>query len=257
MSSASREREGREVELRALAARLGHTFGDLALLDRALTHSSRTNEDKAGTLRHNEPLEFLGDAVVGLCVTQLLHEQDPDGPEGPKSRAKAEIVSARSLARRAEALALPALLVLGRGEEKTGGRHKTALWADAFEAVIAALYLDGGLDVTAAFLRGVFGDEIRSGVHLGRVDHKTALQERLQGEGRGLPEYVTVAEEGPLHRRRFRVACVVAGERLGEAEAHSKKEAQQLAAAQALENLACLAQSTESIQPPPRHSSPS
>src|SRR6185503_5184129 len=117
----------REARLRALEARLGHRFADLSLLDRALTHASRANENLAG-LPDNEPLEFLGDSVVGFIIADLLHRRDPEGREGGKSKMRAQLVSARSLARRAAELGLPELLLLGRGEERSGGRKKTALW---------------------------------------------------------------------------------------------------------------------------------
>ncbi len=225
---------GREAELRRLEERLGYRFKDLELLDRALTHTSRANEEPRDAVGHSEPLEFLGDAVLGLIVTDVLHRRDPDGSEGGKTKARAQIVSAPSLARRAAALGLPELLLLGRGEEKTGGRKKTALWADAYEALIAALYLDGGLDAAHRFVR----DEFRADLHGEAVpaqDYKSALQERLQARGEAVPEYVVIAEEGPSHRPRFRVQCVVRGRALAEAEGHSKKEAQQEAARKALE----------------------
>ncbi len=136
----------RTAALRTLEGRLGHRFSDLALLDRALTHSSHAHEELVGAAHHNEPLEFLGDAVLGFLVADLLHRRDPEGDEGRKSKVRARLVSAASLASSASELGLPELLLLGRGEEKTGGRQKSALWADAFEAVIAALYLDGGLE---------------------------------------------------------------------------------------------------------------
>ena len=166
------------MALVALAGRLGHTFRDIGLLHRALTHKSITNED--GGSAHNEPLEFLGDAVLGFLVADLLHRQNPDGPEGDKSRARAALVSAASLAPRAAALGLSGLLVLGRGEEKTGGRRKERLSANAFEAVVAAVYLDGGIEAAAELRReGVW--RCRLEAELSDADHKSALQERLQG----------------------------------------------------------------------------
>lgn len=227
----------RRDELQRLQQRLEHVFSDPALLERALTHKSCTNERAALGGRHNEPLEFLGDAVVGLVVSDLLHRRDADGDEGPKSFARAALVAEPSLARRAEELGLPALLHLGRGEEKTGGRHKVALWADAFEAVVAALYLDGGFDCAYRFLERVFAGEIGTGAALGRRDHKSLLQERLQARSAPPPEYVVAAEEGPGHRRRFRVRCLLEGREVSQGEGYSKKEAQQDAARQALERL--------------------
>jgi ribonuclease III len=226
-------REEREKDLRELEQRIGHRFLDLALLDRALTHTSRANEDLTGTVRHNEALEFLGDAVLGLVVTDMLHRRDPDGPEGAKSRTRAHLVAAPTLAARAAELGLPDLLLFGRGEEKTGGRSKTALWANAYEAVIAALYLDGGFEAVHRFVRDEFARDLEGTAPAGR-DHKSALQELLQGRGQPVPDYVVAAEEGPSHRRRFRVRCVLEGRVVSEGEGHSKKEAQQEAARNAL-----------------------
>jgi ribonuclease-3 len=226
----------REEQLRALERRLGYHFADLGLLDRALTHASHANEDPARAATDNEPLEFLGDAVLGVVVTDLLHRRDPDGAEGPKSRHRARLVSAPSLARRAADLELPGLLRLGRGEEKTGGRQKSALWANAYEALIAALYLDGGFEAAHRFVRDEFAAEVDRG---GRdpEDAKSALQELLQGQGRPLPEYRVAAEEGPSHRRSFRVECRLDDGAVTEGQGTSKKAAQQQAAERALEHL--------------------
>jgi ribonuclease-3 len=229
----SRDEPAREAALDALARRLGHRFADPALLDRALTHASHANE--AGPeVRDNEALEFLGDAVLGLVVSDLLHRGDPDGDEGGKSRMRALLVSSRSLARRAQALGLPGLLRLGRGEEKSGGRHKAALWADGYEAVVAALYLDGGFEAARRFVERDLAADIAGLGQAALVDHKSALQERLQAEGRAVPEYVLVAEAGPSHRRLFRIECRIAGRAVSTGEGHSKKLAQQEAARAAL-----------------------
>jgi ribonuclease-3 len=225
--------EARAAALHALEARLGHRFTDLALLDRALTHTSHAHEHSASE-RHNEPLEFLGDAVIGFLVADLLHRRDPEGSEGGKSKARAHLVAAPSLARRAAALGLPDLLLLGRGEEKTGGRQKSALWANAYEAVLAALYLDGGLESAARFVAGEFAPDLASPVLPEAGDHKSTLQELLQSRGEAVPEYVTIAEEGPSHRRSFRVECRIAGQVVGEGHGYSKKKAQQEAARRAL-----------------------
>jgi len=229
--------EGRALQLAGLGRRLGHRFSDLALLDRALTHASRANETRGGARGDNEPLEFLGDAVLGLAVTDLLHRQDPDGSEGRKSRRRASLVSAPSLARRADALGLPALLRLGRGEEKTGGRSKAALWADAYEAVVAALYLDGGYEAARRFVAGEFARDVAA-PEAESADAKSLLQERLQADGRALPRYSVLREEGPSHSRRFRVECRLDDGTLAVGEGSSKKAAQQAAARRALERLA-------------------
>jgi ribonuclease-3 len=232
--SASREdTPGLEV----LEQRLGHQFADPALLERALTHTSRAHE-AGGAAHHNEPLEFLGDAVLGFLVSELLHRHDPEGQEGTKSRARAALVSAPDLARRAAALGIPEQLRLGRGEEKSGGRENTTLWADAYEAVVAALYLDGGLEAAQRFVAAQFGADIEEGWPLRARDHKSALQELLQGRGEPAPDYVLEAEEGPSHRPLFRVRCVIQGRSLALGEGPSKKQAQQVAARRALEKLA-------------------
>ncbi len=225
----------RQAVLLELAARLKHEFRDLALLDRALTHTSAAHEDLGGSLRHNETLEFLGDAIIAFVTADVLHRRDPEGPEGRKSRLKALLVSEACLAHRAEALGLPEALRLGRGEEKTGGRLKPALWADAYEAVVAALYLDGGIGAAQRLLEAALEDELKAGRRLRLKDAKSALQETLQAQGLPVPEYVVVAEEGPAHRLRFRVECRVAGEALGQGEGFSKQDAQQEAAQAALE----------------------
>ncbi len=221
-------------QLHGFEDRLGHRFSDLSLLDQALTHSSRAHESLGGPALHNEPLEFLGDAVIGFVVSDLLHRREPDGNEGAKSKARARLVSAPSLARKAAELGLPQLLVLGRGEEKTGGRKKTNLWADAYEAVIAALYLDGGLEVAYRFVAAEFAPDLERPPHPLEEDWKSALQEILQARGDPVPEYAVVAEEGPSHQRLFRVECRVLGERVAEGEGLSKKLAQQDAARKAL-----------------------
>lgn len=233
----------RAARLRKLEDRLGHRFRDLALLDRALTHTSRANEDPAGG-RHNESLEFLGDSVLGFVISDMLHRRHPDGAEGEKSRLRAHLVAAPCLADKSAALGLPDLLLLGRGEEKTGGRQKKALWSDAFEAVVAALYLDGGIDSARRFVALAFAPDLEAEETHAERDPKSALQEVLQARGKPVPEYLVVAEEGPSHRRVFRVSCVVDGEAVSEAEGHSKKEAQQRAARAAL-------QAIRSGDPPP------
>lgn len=227
----------RKALLHALEERFGYHFADLSLLDRALTHTSHAHETPAKSLRHNEPLEFLGDAIIGFIVSDLLHRRDPEEDEGAKSKTRALLVSAPSLARRAAELGLPDLLLLGRGEEKTGGRRKAKLWADAYEAVIAALYLDGGLEAAFRFVSAAFAPDLERVRELPTQDAKSALQEVLQARGEPVPVYVVVAEEGPSHRRRFRVQCQILGKPLAEGEGSSKKAAQQEAARKALERL--------------------
>jgi ribonuclease-3 len=224
----------REEHLRALEQTLGYRFASLALLDRALTHASLANEDAALHHADNEALEFLGDAVLGLVVTDLLHRRDPDGAEGAKSRRRAQLVAAPSLSRRAADLGLPDLLLLGRGEEKTGGRGKAALWANAYEALVAALYLDGGFEAAHRFVRADFARDVEAADEE-LEDAKSRLQELLQGQGRPVPRYGVVGEEGPSHRRRFRIECRLDDGTVTSGEGHSKKAAQQEAAREALQ----------------------
>jgi ribonuclease III len=223
----------RAEALQVLQERMGYRFQDPSLLDCALTHSSHAHEHGASGAGHNEALEFLGDAVLGFAVADLLHRREPGGAEGVKSKRRAALVSAPSLAERAQQLGLPALLRLGRGEEKTGGRKKANLWANAYEAVIAALYLDGGLPAALAFVSAEFADDVDR-AELPAEDAKSALQELLQARGEPVPAYEVVAEEGPSHRRRFQVECRIGGEAIGVGEGTSKKAAQQAAARAAL-----------------------
>ena len=226
-------------EFDELQLRIGYRFRDRGMLEHALTHKSRAAEDASGGVADNESLEFLGDAVLGLVVADALFRQYPQYNEGQKSKIKASVVSTQALARRAEQIQLGDHLLLGRGEEKTGGRFKQALLADGYEALIAALYLDGGLPAAAGFLERELTEAIESGAGEPVVgqDYKSALQERLQALGRPLPEYRVAAESGPDHRKEFTIAVVVAGDLLGAASGKTKKEAEQEAARLALERL--------------------
>ena len=226
-------------EFEGLEARIGYRFNDRGLLEHALTHKSRAAEDVSGGVIDNESLEFLGDAVLGLVVADALFRRFPDYDEGQKSKIKASVVSTQSLAKHAERLDLGQHLILGRGEEKTGGRYKAALLADAYEALIAAVYLDGGIEAASGFLMRELGDAIEAGQQpdFHGEDFKSALQERLQSLGRPLPQYRVVHEEGPDHRKVFHVDVVVGGETLAGAPGRTKKEAEQEAARLALERL--------------------
>jgi ribonuclease-3 len=225
-------------EFEDLQARIDYVFRDRGLLEHALTHKSRAAEDATGGVADNESLEFLGDAVLGLVVADLLFQQYPNYSEGQKSKVKAAVVSTQALARRAEDIQLGDHLILGRGEEKTGGRFKQALLADAYEALIAGIYLDGGLDAAKAFLRRELKEAIDAGVaQTFAPDYKSALQERLQALGFALPEYRLSGSEGPDHRKTFSIEVVVNGEVLGTATGRAKKEAEQEAARLALARL--------------------
>ncbi len=229
-------------ELEPLERRIGYRFRDRGMLEHALTHRSRVHEDASGGVFDNESMEFLGDSVLGFIIADLLFRQFPQHNEGQKSKLKASIVSAASLARLGEKLALGEYLILGRGEEKTGGRRKHALIADCYEALIAAIYLDGGIEATRGFIERQVGELIEDARRTGAdaaftEDYKSALQEWLQSHDRGLPSYRLAEESGPAHRRLFVVDVVVNGEPVARAEGKSKKEAAQAAARLALETL--------------------
>jgi ribonuclease-3 len=228
-------------EFVALEARLGYRFRDRGLVEHALTHRSRAHEDASGAVVDNESLEFLGDAVLGLVVADLLYHAFPDWSEGRKSKLKAALVSAPVLARLAAAIGLGEHLLLGRGEEKSGGRHKQALLADALEALIAAIYLDGGLERAHEFIaremRGLITDAGQTGGVADALDHKSVLQEWLQSRGLPPPVYKLAREEGPDHRKVFEVEVWAEGRAVGRASGGTKKEAEQLAASLALDAL--------------------
>ena len=236
--------DGRVIPLRnqfaSLERRVGYSFRDPGLLEHALTHTSRANEDVSGGVVDNESLEFLGDAVLGFAIADLLFRRFPNRNEGWKSKMKSVLVSTASLARLAEGLDLGQHLLLGRGEEKTGGRRKQALLADGYEALIAAIYLDGGVEHVTAFVARHFEGLITEARTPGSAfhDYKSALQERVQANGDPLPEYAVIAETGPDHHKQFQVQVRVGGHPIAEGVGKSKKEAEQEAARLALERLA-------------------
>jgi ribonuclease-3 len=234
---------GRVVRLRdefdALQQAIDYRFRDRGLLEHAMTHTSRANEDVSGGVTDNESLEFLGDAILGFVIADILFRQFPQFNEGQKSKIKAALVSTATLARQAERLMVGDHLLLGRGEEKTGGRRKQALLADGYEALIAAIYLDGGVEQAQAFIEREFAPlfaDVRRDGQIGQ-DYKSALQEYLQSNERPLPEYRLAGTVGPDHRKLFQVEVVVEGDRVAGATGASKKEAEQEAARVALEKL--------------------
>lgn len=229
-------------ELEPLERRLGYRFKDRGMLEHALTHRSRVHEDASGGVFDNESMEFLGDSILGFVIAAMLFREFPHHNEGQKSKLKASLVSAASLARLAGRLDLGEFLILGRGEEKTGGRRKAAIIADCYEALIAAIYLDGGIGPAQQFIESQFAELVEEARRTGAAasftdDWKSALQEFLQSKGRGLPAYRLAGELGPDHRKSFVVEVVVEGEPLAQAEGRSKKEAAQSAARAALEKL--------------------
>ncbi len=230
-----------------LEGRLGYRFRHPELLERALTHRSLANEDATGAILDNESLEFLGDAVLGFTIADTLFRRFPEYDEGQKSKLKSMLVSTPTLARLARQLQLGDFLILGRGEEKTGGRRKQALLADGYEAVIAAVYVDGGIEAARAFIMRQFAaliDEARRPDFGGR-DYKSLLQEYLQAHDFPLPDYHVAAESGPDHRKLFQVEVRVRDDVLSQAAGRSKKEAEQEAARLALEKLQAAADGSE------------
>jgi ribonuclease-3 len=236
-------KSGQVIRLRdefdGLQQAIGYRFRDRGTLEHAMTHTSRANEDVSGGVRDNESLEFLGDALLGFVIADALFREFPEFDEGEKSKTKASLVSTATLARQAERLSLGEHLLLGRGEEKTGGRQKQALLADGYEALIAAIYVDGGIEHARAFILREFAAMLevvrRDGA--GGQDYKSELQELLQARDRALPEYRVVGTAGPDHRKSFEIEVTVAGKPLASATGPSKKEAEQDAARAALEKL--------------------
>jgi len=230
----------------ALEERLGHRFSNRALLDQALTHSSAIPELRgAGSeasgdfASDNERLEFLGDAVLELLASEYLLAAFPEWSEGQLSKSRARIVNASSLESAARRLHLGEHLRLGRGEEKTGGREKQTLLADAFEAVVAAVYLDAGLGAARELLQRILFEQAleERGERIAESDRKSALQEFLQGRGQPPAEYRLAGESGPDHQKTFQIEVWINGECLARGEGSTKKEAEQQAARSALEQL--------------------
>lgn len=231
-------------DLDALEKILGYSFNDRALLKRAVTHRSWAHEQVApgseedARRLHNEALEFVGDSVLGLIVSDYLFESYPEVTEGELSRMKHRLVSAPTLAAASESLTLGEFLRVGHGEEKSGGRRKRALLADLFEALLGAIFLDGGLNAATDFLQRALNDELAnaSPAAAAAADFKTLLQEVLQAERRGAPQYTVVKAAGPPHRRTFHVELSWEGGSV-QGEGRTIKAAETLAARLALESI--------------------
>ena len=219
----------RRQELSALELQLGHFFRDLELLERALTHRSCSEETGQPS---NEALEFLGDGVLDLALCDLLYQHDPFGPEGEKARLLADLASRGTLARRADALGLPELIRVA----DRALRDRDTVRADAYEAVLAALYLDAGFASVLRLVQRDFRGELEAGLRA-EPEPKQALQELLQARGEPVPDYVLVEAAGPGHETMFRFSCQIGGISRGVGEGRSKKVAQQEAARQALRAL--------------------
>jgi len=224
--------------LEELESNLGYNFRDTRLLTKALTHSSHAHETVASA-GDNELLEFLGDAVLGFLISDFLYRRHPNLTEGQLSKLKGFFVSAANLVKFAEQLGLGEYLHLGRGEEKTGGRTKQALLVDAFEAILGAIYLDGGLEDVQRLVQRFFQPQIDEVGDASRQfsDFKTVLQEQLQARGLGRADYLIASETGPHHQKLFVVDVVVGGRPVASGLGLTKKAAEQAAAHEALDRL--------------------
>jgi len=221
---------------------------DAPLLERALTHRSFAYEN--GGLPTNERLEFLGDAVLGLVVTDALYRTHPDLPEGQLAKLRAAVVNMRALAEVARTLDVGAYIRLGRGEETSGGRNKSSILADTLEALIGAVYLQHGIETADGFVHRLVDPLLASSAALGAgLDWKTSLQELTATLGLGVPEY-KVTEEGPDHAKLFHATAFVQGQVRGEGSGRSKKEAEQRAASTAFEVLHAAAEQAAEVPPP-------
>ncbi len=224
--------------LEEIQRRLEYSFRQPRLLREALTHKSYLNEVRGAEESDNERLEFLGDAVLDLVVSEYLVHAFPEAAEGELSKLRARLVSEKTLARVAKRIGLGEPLRLGRGETKTEGRSKPSILADALEAVFAGVYLDGGLEAASQCVKTAFSDELAScDRSLAKGDFKTDLQELCQRDFEMLPQYRTIRETGPDHEKLFEVEILIRGEHYGVGTGKSKKEAEQMAAKQALEQL--------------------
>jgi ribonuclease-3 len=226
------------AQLKEVGRRIGRKFRQPALLAQALTHKSFANEVPAGEAQHNEGLEFLGDAVLGLVTSVQLMEACPNESEGALSKRRAALVNQQELAKAARQLGLGEALQLGKGEERSGGREKDSVLADAFEAVLAAVFLDGGLRAAALLIKRTLGERIHlvAAVPPG-LDPKGHLQEILQQAGNPSPCYSLLEATGPDHLRQFSVVVHSGKREMGRGVGPSKKEAEQAAARQALQML--------------------
>jgi len=246
----------RDVRLEDLEAALGHRFADRSLLERALMHRSWSHElGEPGV--DSESMEFLGDAVLSLAVSRIIFDAFGEAEVGEMARARGFLVSETNLARKAREMGLGAHLKLGRGEERGGGRDKDSLLADAYEAVLAAVYLDGGLQAVEPFIAGQFSEQVARLLPgaSGSQDFKTDLQEALQGAALPIPVYRVASASGPDHRKSFTVELLVSGRLVATGTGSSKKAAEQVAAGVALRDVKALIESIiESLrgEPPSR-----
>ncbi len=236
----ARQRKNNQKNLplfRELQKKIGIQFENEQLLFQAFTHSSYVNEHRRRSYEDNERLEFLGDAVLELTISQFLFQKYPTMSEGELTKLRAAIVCEPSLVQFANKLSFGSLVLLGKGEEMTGGRTRPALLADVFEAFVGALFLDRGMESVYHFLENVVYPKINDGAFSHVMDYKSQLQEFIQRDGTGVIEYKVMHEKGPAHNREFISTVALDGEALGVGVGRSKKEAEQKAAQEALNKL--------------------
>ncbi len=221
-----------------LEKRINYIFKDKNTVLTAITHSSYANEKKARKLKYNERIEFLGDSVLGLTISEHLYKMYPELPEGELTVTRSKIVCESSLSKCATDIGLGELLLLGRGEELSGGRTKSSILSDAYESLIGAIYIDGGLEVAKEFILKHMDDIIKSSTQ-GKLfyDYKTQLQEKIQQKGEQQITYTVVDEKGPDHNKIFMTQIKINGLVCGQGSGRSKKESEQSAAKDALDKL--------------------
>lgn len=222
--------------MKTLEEKIGYSFRDRSLLENALTHSSYANEHHLGSISSNERLEFLGDSVLGMIVADHLYRTFPDLPEGDLTRIRANLVCEGSLVLVAKEWDLGRYLKLGKGENACGGRSRPSILADAVEAVLAAVFLDGGLAHDRDIIQRFLLDRMEQ-VNRASRDHKTYLQELVQRKSGQVLSYELIGESGPDHNKTFQMQVLLNGQPIGQGTGHSKKEAEQAAANAAIERL--------------------
>jgi len=220
-----------------LEQKLRYKFHDISLLDNALRHSSFANESRDRSVTSNERLEFLGDSVLGFVTAKYLYKHFPQMPEGRMTKLRAELVCENALHKVAQELELGRFIRLGKGEELSGGRTRTSILADAVEATIAAMFLDGGMDVAESFILNRVLADLDQGMPVFNSDNKTRLQELIQQKSGQTLSYQVIGESGPDHCKEFAVSVYLNGNAVGSGVGRTKKEAEQAAAGDALGKL--------------------
>ncbi len=226
------------MSIEKIEQKIGYKFKNKKLISVALTHSSYSNERKSGKHKSNERLEFLGDTVLGLVISEHIFKNYPNLPEGELTKIRSNIVCEVTLSECAKNIGLGKYLKFGRGEELTGGRNRASILADALEALIAAMYLDSDLKVTSNFILSIMDDIINDAVKGKNVlDYKTRLQEMIQVSKENHIHYELVDQTGPDHLKTFYSSVLLNNEKIGYGEGRSKKESEQMAAKQAIKEL--------------------